>query len=97
MIETDACVLQVADFIFGNNMGEESGATSDQETDPAVLEGKSMKGGKGEKIAMTSPVMMETDNAVLGGQKIKGGKGEKIAMTSPVSMGVGDGKCVPGT
>lgn len=83
--------VQVGDFIFGNNMGGEQG-TAGPETNPAILEGKAMKGGKGDKIAMTSPVMMEMDDAILAGEKMKGGKGEKISMTSPVSMEMGEGK-----
>jgi hypothetical protein len=86
--------LQVADYIFGNNMGSEEGKAQGPEKDPDVLDGKKMKGGKGSKIAMTSPVMIEMDQQVLAGEKIKGGAGEKIAMTSPVAIAGDSGSYV---
>jgi len=54
----------VAGFIFGGNEPRPSGAgvsvaPANPETDPAVLSGDRMRmGGPGQKIAMTSPVVM---------------------------------------
>ena len=59
------CIVQIANFIFGNNAAPGSGKSeSVSMTTPVILkegqdEPASMKGGDGEKIAMTTPVATE--------------------------------------
>lgn len=59
--------MQVANYIFGNNIAKGSEETSEKVamTSPVSSEEdfRSMKGGSGEKIAMTSPVATDMDGA----------------------------------
>lgn len=56
--------MQVANYIFGNNIAKGSEETSEKVamTSP-VSDFRSMRGGSGEKIAMTSPVSSDMDGA----------------------------------
>ena len=61
-IATSPAPPQVANYIFGNNLGKGAGAsekiamTSPVASKQQESDFRSMKGGDGEKIAMTSPV-----------------------------------------
>ena len=58
---------QVANYIFGNNIAKGSEETSEAIAMTSHVSAeedfRSMKGGSGEKIAMTSPVATDMDGA----------------------------------
>ena len=59
--------MQVANYIFGNNIAKGSEEASEEVVTSSSVSSeedfRSMKGGSGEKIAMTSPVSTDMDGA----------------------------------